>query len=655
MPQPVRLIRAFAAASAALALVVAPVADSELRPFGARAASAADDPAALLPLVRRRIKHVFVLYQENRSFDSYFGTFPNAEGLYSHPAAETPGFLDQTLVDVDGKTIHVQPFRIGPNVAQANGLPMYAADTDDIDHTHSKLVAKLDIRDGVPQMDAFALNEEQKYWPARSDKPTLQAKQMGELAMAHEDCDTIPFLWRYADRFVLFDHIFQLMTGPSTPGNLSIIGAQTGETQAMFHPEELPHGDDGVGVPVLGDAAPFWGSPMDATPASRKLPVNPTAFPGYTIEYNLTYPTLPLTLAGRDLPAIAATDTDRVHDYRDIGDDVPAIARGGRAAIPWGWYEEGFDREPRGDGDDTDPFDAEGMHASYVTHHNAPAYFGYVANAAPMRSRLKGLADLWHAIDSRTLPPSGVFYVKGGYRNILGLHPANPDRAVRKAFRGDDDHPGYSDAEISEAMVAETMERIVRSPYWNDSAIVITWDDSEGDYDHVRPPMRETFPQSAVGRASEGARIPMIVISPYARTHVVDASPGDTASVVKLVEAVFGLPALGSLPDVQRARAIGLQRYNIANIGPHDDPNSGISDLTSAFDPARLRGTLPPLPPSAALLDPDHAAAERIIRALPHYGGRGCSAIGVTPTDANRPNPVPSDFNPRPKTNPTKT
>ncbi|MBV9439825.1 MAG: phosphoesterase [Candidatus Eremiobacteraeota bacterium] len=655
MTHPDRLLRALVAASAAFALVAAPSGDTAYHAFGVRAAAAADDPATILPLVRRRIKHVFVLYQENRSFDSYFGTFPNAEGLYSHPAAETPGFLDQTLVDVDGKTIRVQPFRIGPNVAQANGLPMYAADTDDIDHAHSKLVAKLGIRNGVPNMDSFALVEEQKYWPARSDKPTLQAKQMGELAMAHEDCDTVPFLWRYADRFVLFDHIFQLMTGPSTPGNLSIIGGQTGETQAMFHPEQFSRGDDGVGVPVLGDAAPFWGSPMDATPPSRKIPVNPTAYPGYPVEYNLTYPTLPLTLAGRDLSTIADSDSDRAHDYRDIDDDVPAIARGGRAAIPWGWFEEGFDREPRGYGDDADPVDAEGMHASYVTHHNAPAYFGYVANAAAMRNRLHGLGDLWRAIDARALPASGVFYVKGGYRNIMGLQPANPDPAVRKAFRGDDDHPGYSDGEISEALVAETIERIARSPYWNDSAIVITWDDSEGDYDHVRPPSRETFPPSGVGATSEGARIPLIVISSYARTHAVDASPGDTASVVKLVEAAFGLPALGSLPDVQRAREIGRQRYKIANIGPHDDANSGTSDLTTAFDPDRLRGTSPPLPATVALLDPDRAAAERIIRTLPHYAGHGCSAIGVTPTDANRPNPVPSDFNPRPRTNPTKS
>ena len=61
-------------------------------------------------LLRNKIKYVFVLYQENRSFDSYFGTFPGAEGLYSHPAAQTPGFTQQ-LVDTNGSLINVQPLR----------------------------------------------------------------------------------------------------------------------------------------------------------------------------------------------------------------------------------------------------------------------------------------------------------------------------------------------------------------------------------------------------------------------------------------------------------------------------------------------------------------------------------------------------------------
>ena len=62
--------------------------------------------------------------------------------------------------------------------------------------------------------------------------------------MAYEDCDTVPLLWGYADKFVLFDNIFQTMTGPSTPGNLAIIGAQSGQTQWALHPD-LGYTDNG--------------------------------------------------------------------------------------------------------------------------------------------------------------------------------------------------------------------------------------------------------------------------------------------------------------------------------------------------------------------------------------------------------------------------
>src|SRR5450432_2871141 len=55
---------------------------------------------AKLKLLQQKIKYVFVLFQENRSFDFYFGTYPGAEGLYSHPASEIAGFT-QPIVNLD--------------------------------------------------------------------------------------------------------------------------------------------------------------------------------------------------------------------------------------------------------------------------------------------------------------------------------------------------------------------------------------------------------------------------------------------------------------------------------------------------------------------------------------------------------------------------
>lgn len=598
-------------------------------------AAQAQPQETLVRLLRQHVKYVFVFYQENRSFDSYFGSFPGAAGLFSQPSVATPGFT-QTLVDTDGSQTTVTPFRIGP--------AQFAADTDDIDHSHSLIDAKMDVQYGAPLMDRFALTEERKYSPAGN--PSLKAKQFGELAMAYEDCDTVPFLWHWADKFALYDHIFQLMTGPSTPGNLSIIGAQTGETQLALHPGDGywgVNGDSGAGVPALNDARPFWGSKDDPTPANEKLPFRPADKNTSAIEHNLTYATLPLTLQGKSLPAVTHADRAPKSDLADVREDIAHLgATGLPKPVYWGWYQEGFDREPTDQG----PLDAEGNHASYITHHNGPQYFGYISNNPQMRAHLFGIADFFKAVTSRSLPPSGgVLYVKGGAENTFGLKPADPDPVVQKNFTGDDDHPAYSDAQISEAMVAKGIDAIANSPYWSQSAIIITWDDSEGDYDHVVPMQRLSF--NGLGRLEDGPRVPFLLISPFARSHTVVHDWGNHASVVKFIDTLFGVEPLATLPDEAHARAAGQKRYGVPNLGPHD-ADANITDLLGGFDPDRLAGRVPPIPAADAII-PDAAMDPRV-----QNDGHGCQRDGIVPVDRaqNLPNPIPADFNPRPSTNP---
>jgi len=606
---------------------------------------------ALLESLQKNVKYVFVIYQENRSFDSYFGTFPGAEGLFSHPAAQTPGFT-QELVNTNGSVTTIQPFRIGPNdkcpKSTVNNVPTttcYAADTDDIDHSHPRIVAKMDIQNGTAQMDKFAVTEELKYSP--TGNPSLKAKQFGELAMAYEDCDTIPLLWGYADKFVLFDHIFQTMTGPSTPGNLAIIGAQAGQTQWVLHPElaYTGNGSSGPGVPVLNDSDPFWGSAKDTTQPPYRLPVTNSGAGTASPQYNLTFATLPLTLAGGNLLQMTLADQDPDDDLADVQDDVGLITLLNQPTVPFGWYEEGFDREPTDP--DEGPVDANGTHASYITHHNGPQYFGYIANNHEMIKQLHGLGDFFSAVQNETLPPQGgVFFVKGGFQNLFKLTPTDLDSKVQANFPGDDDHPGYSDAQISEAMVAEAINDIAASKYWSQCAIIITWDDSEGDYDHVQPPIRNFGPDGSL--ITNGPRVPLLVISPYARTHYVAWRPGSQSSVVKFIDAVFNLRPLALLPNELLGRGLGLVLYGQADLGPEDWLTPDITDLLDAFSPARLTGRAAPLPPSYVTVP------EKLINTLPGaWGFGGCAYLGITTTDRQQgiTNTIPSDFNPRPSTN----
>ena len=585
------------------------------------------DYEQLVSLIQQKIKYVFVIYQENRSFDSYFGTFPGANGLFSQSATNTPGFT-QTIVNTDGTTSPISPFRIGPT--------QFAADTDDVDHSHPRTVAKMDIQNGAALMDKFAVTEELKYSP--TGNPSLQAKQMGELTMAYEDCDTIPLLWAYADRFVLFDNIFEAMTGPSTPGNLSIIGAQAGATQWALHPTNTT-----ATVPELNDDDPFWGSPSDKS--ASPLPVNPGDYPGYTVASNLTFATLPLSMLQSTAGTVTATDPAASTDLVDVTDDVAFLSKLNQPAITFGWYQEGYDKEST---DTAGPVTANGSHASYITHHNGPQYFGYVANTPALKAQLHGLGDFYTALQGSTLPKAGgVFYVKGGYTNTMGLTPADPDATVQKNFLGDDDHPAYSDAQISEAMVATTVNAIAASPYWAQSAIIITWDDSEGDYDHVAPPIVNYGPDKTA--QSFGPRVPLILISPYAKLGYIASQQGSHSSVVKFVDTVFGLPPLATLPDELLGRYLGLVTLGQEDLGPQDAITPGISDLTEAFSTSRLMGLSTPLTPDYAVVAPSY------ITKIPQTTGLGCSNLGILTTDRQLglTNNIPADFNPRPKTNPT--
>ncbi len=636
----------------------APRSSAEVERYASNPASEpALSTAEKIRLLRQKVKYVFVLFQENRSFDFYFGTYPGAHGLFSQKPGATAGFV-QPIVNTDGSVGKIQPFLIPETVTAVNGktVPIYSADTDSVDHSHTGIDNSLDIDShGVAHNDRYALNEEGLTTkngkivslatgvPATA-APTLTQKQRGELVMGHVDCTTAPFIWQYADRFALFDNFRQTIIGPSTPNAIAMIAGQSGETQWALHPEQASSNtaDPGVktsgGEPIVGDPGPFAGSDLDFSKV--KPPYNAGDENPATPAFNQTYATLPLSFMGGKIDETIASDENPALDLLDVKDDIKAIWSRHLSPVNWGWYQEGYDHER------TDTT-ATASHASYIVHHNGPQYFGYVGDNPKVASNLHGLGDFFGDVAAKHLPAQGgVFYVRGGYTNNDGLKPVDPNPAVQANFIGDDDHPGYSDLQISEALVANEVNAIAASPYWKDSAIIITYDETDGLYDHEAPVIRSHDPEGEPLGA--GPRIPAIVISPYAKAHVISHEYSEHGSVIKFIDELFNLTPLAFLPDEVKGRALGKKEFGQDNLGPSDGyPGQG--DLLSAFDNARLTGAAAPLPADYATI------ADSRVKTLPHDGGQGCYALNIVPTDyagGKLLDPAPADFNPRPGTTP---
>ena len=613
---------------------------------------------AKLALLRQHVKYVFVLFQENRSFDFEFGTFPGADGLFS-PGAKA-GFT-QPLVDTSGKVGSISPFLIPQTVTNATGktVKLYPADTASVDHSHVGINNGMDVASGVPRNDRYALDEEKLTTDqagqivsrstgallAKLPPPTLIQKQLGELVMAHIDCDTIPFLWQYADRFTLLDNFRQTTIGPSTPNAIAMIAGQSGETQWALHPElasnntQNPDVMASGGVPMVSDPGPFAGSDRD--PAKRKPPYNATDSNPVKPTLNQTYASLPLSFMGPSIDKTIEADQNPTMDLLDVQDDVKTIGTTNPLAVPWGWYQEGYDHEKT---DGSGP----ASHAGYIVHHEGPQYFGYLGDNTTVQDRnLHGLGDFFTDVAAGRLSDrGGVYYVRGGYGNIDGLKPLDPNPTVQKNFPGNDDHPAYSDAQISEALVADSVNAIASSRYWPNSAIIITYDETDGLYDHALPKIRSYDPEGSP--LSGGPRIPAIIISPYAVAHGISHAYAEHSSVIKFIDELFSLVPLGDLPDEAKGRRLGLSEFKQAELGPGDTV-AGMDDLFSAFDDRRLSGAAPPLPAGYAIIPAASVAS------LPHYGGTGCAALQIVPTDYRNgvlTDPPPADFNPRPQSTP---
>jgi phospholipase C len=191
-----------------------------------------------------------------------------------------------------------------------------------------------------------------------------------------------------------------------------------------------------------------------------------------------------------------------------IGDRLSA------SNIDWAWYSGGWN-------------DAINGHpgANFQFHHQAFAYFANYADGTPGRAaHLKDETDLDALLTTGGGMLKPVTFVK---------------------FYGDfNEHPGYSDVAQSEQHAVDLIDMIMKSPSWKDTAIIVTYDENGGQWDHMAPPTHATFPPA--DGWGPGTRVPAIVISPYAKKGTIDKTVYDTTAILATIEHRFDLQPLSS-------------------------------------------------------------------------------------------------------------
>ena len=202
---------------------------------------------------------------------------------------------------------------------------------------------------------------------------------------------------------------------------------------------------------------------------------------------------------------------------KTIGDTLSA------KGVSWVWYSGAWDDAVK---DGMQPPDAKRVIINYrekgapnfVTHHQPFNYFERFAPGRADRERhLQDYKDLVAAIDKGDLPQVAFYKPQGNLNQ----------------------HPGYADVLSGDEHVAALITKIKASPLWNSTAIIVTYDENGGFWDHVAPPKGD--------RWGPGSRIPAIVVSPYARRGFVDHTYYDTTSILKLITRRFGLEPLPGL------------------------------------------------------------------------------------------------------------
>ncbi|WP_263382651.1 phospholipase C [Granulicella arctica] len=466
------------------------------------------------------IKHVVVIFGENVSFDHYFGTYPNAVNTPGEPtftaAAGTPipnnyvsnpNLLSQNPNLATGGTINTAN---GAGAANPFRLARAQAATADQDHGYTDEQSAFH----AGKMDLFpaSVGTADTAAVATATGASAIAATKG-LTMGYYDGNTATALWNYAQHYAMSDHSFGTNFGPSTDGAVNLISGQTNGVINTVNPGSAVVADGNGGLTLISDADPT-GDICSSTTQS-------------------------VSMSGKN-----------------VGDMLNA------SKLTWGWFEGGFDLTVTNPNGTTGckrstASTITGTQADYSAHHEPFQYYASTANFTHVRPTSIAAIGTTDAANHQ--------YDTHDFTDALAAGNL-PAVSFLKAPRFQDAHAANSDPIDEGTFVATMVNAIQKSSFWPNTAIIIAYDDSDGWYDHLTnlvngsattadtingagvcisttaaaaalPGLTGTNP--AQGRCGYGPRLPLIVISPWAKKNYIDSTVTDQSSVLKFIEDTF--------------------------------------------------------------------------------------------------------------------
>lgn len=450
------------------------------------------------------IKHIVVIFQENISFDHYFGTYPTAKNLKNEPQFHarrgTP-----TVNGLQGALLSNNP---NLNPANKDGatnpfrLDRTQAATADQDHDYD--AEQQAFHAGL--MDLFPLSV-----GTAGPPPNAPLGIVGTtgLTMGYYDGNTVTAMWNYAQHFAMSDNSYGTTFGPSTPGVLNLVSGQTnGVVQTLNGTGDEV--DDGNGsLTMISDADPL-----------NDICAGPTRAQG--------------TMGGKNIGNL----------LNDAG-------------VSWGSFMGGFDLTIKNSNGTTGCKRSTvsaitGVNETdYIAHH---AFFQYHASTAnPAHTRPKNVAEIGHDGPANHNYDLNDFYTAVKHGNM-------PAVSFIKAQGYQDGHAGYSDPLDEQTFVVNLINFLETTDEWSSTAVVIAYDDSDGWYDHQMGPIVNQSTSSldfltgngacgdgtnsfagivadhVQGRCGYGPRLPLLVISPWAKDNFVDHTVTDQTSIIHFIE-----------------------------------------------------------------------------------------------------------------------